>query len=166
MQACSLLSLTTAVPPYVIQQHEAKAIGRRAFRRKNLFDKLSSVFDNAAIAKRHLVAPHEWYEAPHGWAERNAVYLAASEAMFEDAAGRAIAAAGLVPDQIAKWVPGDFHALGADGFGFADTRPAARRYFHIDAPSVVVQEPAAARPATWGSATGRSAVIGGRSSPR
>jgi alkylresorcinol/alkylpyrone synthase len=58
------------------------------------------VFDNAAIAKRHLVAPHDWYEAPHGWAERNAVYLAASEAMFADAAGRAIAAAGLAPDQI------------------------------------------------------------------
>jgi pyruvate dehydrogenase E1 component len=29
--------------------------------------------------------------------------------------------------------------LGADGFGFADTRPAARRFFHIDAHSVVVQ---------------------------
>jgi len=48
-----------------------------------------------------------------------------------------------VPNQIAKWVPGDFHALGADGFGFADTRPAARRYFNIDAPSVVVQALAA-----------------------
>ncbi len=44
-----------------------------------------------------------------------------------------------VQNQIAKWVPGDYHALGADGFGFADTRPAARRFFHIDAQSVVVQ---------------------------
>jgi pyruvate dehydrogenase E1 component len=44
-----------------------------------------------------------------------------------------------VPNQIAKWVPGDFHALGADGFGFADTRPAARRFFQIDAQSVAVQ---------------------------
>ncbi len=43
-----------------------------------------------------------------------------------------------VPNQIAKWVPGDFHALGTDGFGFADTRPAARRFFHVDAQSVVV----------------------------
>ena len=33
----------------------------------------------------------------------------------------------------------DYHALGADGFGFADTRPAARRFFHIDAQTVVVQ---------------------------
>lgn len=44
-----------------------------------------------------------------------------------------------VPLQIAKWVPGDYRVLGADGFGFADTRPAARRFFHIDAQSVVVQ---------------------------
>jgi pyruvate dehydrogenase E1 component len=36
-------------------------------------------------------------------------------------------------------VPGDFASLGADGFGFSDTRPAARRYFHIDGPSVVVR---------------------------
>jgi pyruvate dehydrogenase E1 component len=44
-----------------------------------------------------------------------------------------------VPLQIARWVPGDFHALGTDGFGFADTRPAARRFFNVDAPSVAVQ---------------------------
>jgi pyruvate dehydrogenase E1 component len=44
-----------------------------------------------------------------------------------------------VPLQIARWVPGDYRVLGADGFGFADTRPAARRFFHIDAVSVVVQ---------------------------
>ncbi|RYE80506.1 MAG: hypothetical protein EOO74_02060, partial [Myxococcales bacterium] len=41
--------------------------------------------------------------------------------------------------QIARWVPGDYRVLGADGFGFADTRPAARRFFNIDAESVVVQ---------------------------
>ena len=27
-----------------------------------------------------------------------------------------------VPDQISRWVPGDYTSLGADGFGFADTR--------------------------------------------
>ena len=48
-----------------------------------------------------------------------------------------------VPNQIAKWVPGDFHSLGTDGFGFADTRPAARRFFQVDAQSVVVQALAA-----------------------
>ncbi|GHE37322.1 MULTISPECIES: pyruvate dehydrogenase (acetyl-transferring), homodimeric type [Streptomyces] len=43
-----------------------------------------------------------------------------------------------VPDQIARWVPGPYTSLGADGFGFADTRGAARRFFHIDAQSIVL----------------------------
>lgn len=100
MQPCSLLSLATAVPPFVIEQSAAKEIARRAFARKSLFDRLSGVFDNAAIARRHVVAPPEWYEARHGWAERNAVYLEASERMFEDAARVAIERAGLSPEEI------------------------------------------------------------------
>ncbi|MBX3309305.1 MAG: pyruvate dehydrogenase (acetyl-transferring), homodimeric type [Cryobacterium sp.] len=44
-----------------------------------------------------------------------------------------------VPDQIRKYVPGDFATLGADGYGFSDTRAAARRFFKIDGPSVVVR---------------------------
>jgi pyruvate dehydrogenase E1 component len=44
-----------------------------------------------------------------------------------------------VQDQIGQWVPGDFMSLGADGFGFSDTRAAARRYLHIDGPSIVVR---------------------------
>ena len=44
-----------------------------------------------------------------------------------------------VMDQIREWVPGDYLTLGADGFGFSDTRAAARRYFHIDGPSMVVR---------------------------
>ena len=43
-----------------------------------------------------------------------------------------------VPDQIRHWVPGTYVTLGTDGFGFSDTRPAARRFFNIDAESVVV----------------------------
>ena len=41
-------------------------------------------------------------------------------------------------EQVRRWVPGDFINLGADGFGFSDTRAAARRYFNIDAESIVV----------------------------
>ena len=43
-----------------------------------------------------------------------------------------------VPDQISQWVPSDWHSLGTDGFGFADTRAAARRHFRVDAESIVV----------------------------
>ncbi|ARJ05512.1 pyruvate dehydrogenase E1 component [Cnuibacter physcomitrellae] len=44
-----------------------------------------------------------------------------------------------VPDQIRQFVPGDYATLGADDFGFSDTRPAARRFFKIDGPSIVVR---------------------------
>ncbi len=44
-----------------------------------------------------------------------------------------------VPDMIRNWVPGDYATLGADGFGFSDTRAAARRAFKIDGPSIVVR---------------------------
>ena len=44
-----------------------------------------------------------------------------------------------VPDLVRPWVPGSYHVLGADGFGFSDTRAAARRHYLIDADSVVVK---------------------------
>ena len=43
-----------------------------------------------------------------------------------------------VPDQIARWVQAPFTSLGTDGWGFSDTRPAARRFFHVDAESITV----------------------------
>lgn len=44
-----------------------------------------------------------------------------------------------LPDMIRQWVPGDYATLGAEGFGFSDTRPAARRYFKIDGPSIAAR---------------------------
>jgi len=95
MTGCSLVSLATAVPPHVISQAEAKSTARAAFGRKALFDRLAAVFDNAGIAQRHIVAPVEWYSGDHGWHARNALYLEASEALFIDAAARAIREAGI-----------------------------------------------------------------------
>ncbi|MEV0663974.1 pyruvate dehydrogenase (acetyl-transferring), homodimeric type [Actinomadura luteofluorescens] len=43
-----------------------------------------------------------------------------------------------VPDQVAPWVHGDYTSLGTDGFGFSDTRAAARRFFNVDAASIVL----------------------------
>lgn len=44
-----------------------------------------------------------------------------------------------VQDQIRQWIPRRYATLGADGFGFSDTRAAARRQFKIDGPSIVVR---------------------------
>jgi pyruvate dehydrogenase E1 component len=43
-----------------------------------------------------------------------------------------------VPDLVRPWVKADMVSLGTDGFGFSDTRPAARRYFLVDAQSIAV----------------------------
>jgi pyruvate dehydrogenase E1 component len=44
----------------------------------------------------------------------------------------------IVPDQIAKWVPGGLTTLGTDGFGRSETRPNLRRFFEIDAETAAV----------------------------
>ncbi|MGH2930235.1 MAG: transketolase-like TK C-terminal-containing protein, partial [Solirubrobacteraceae bacterium] len=61
---------------------------------------------------------------------------------LSDAAGPVVAVSDwirAVPDQIARWIPASsYTSLGTDGFGFSDTRPAARRFFHVDAESIVL----------------------------
>jgi len=42
-----------------------------------------------------------------------------------------------VPDQVSRWVPGEWSSLGTDGFGRSDTRASLRRHFHVDAESIV-----------------------------
>ncbi len=44
----------------------------------------------------------------------------------------------MVPDQIARFVPKPFVALGTDGYGFSDTRESLRRHFEVDAAHIVV----------------------------
>jgi alkylresorcinol/alkylpyrone synthase len=58
------------------------------------------VFDNAGIARRHIVAPQDWYMHRHGWHDRNAIYLEAAEELFVEAATAAIEKASLTPRQI------------------------------------------------------------------
>jgi alkylresorcinol/alkylpyrone synthase len=101
MDKVGLLSLATALPPYIVEQAEAKAKARDLFGgRKALFDRLAGVFDNAGIDQRHVVAPIDWYEGHHGWKERNRVYLDACDALFREAAAKAIEQAELKPSDI------------------------------------------------------------------
>jgi pyruvate dehydrogenase E1 component len=61
--------------------------------------------------------------------------------MLQGAAGPLVAVSDwmrAVPDLIRPWVPTELVTLGTDGFGFSDTRPAARRYFLVDAESITV----------------------------
>jgi pyruvate dehydrogenase E1 component len=75
----------------------------------------------------------------HPEAEPRTAYLTQK---LEGAEGPVVAVSDFmhaVQDQIRPWVPNRFATLGADGFGFSDTRAAARRFFKIDGPSIVVR---------------------------
>ena len=87
---------------------------------------------------RDAVVAEDW-NLLHPDQDRRTAYVADR---LRDVEGPVVAVSDFmsaVPLQIARWVPADYRVLGADGFGFADTRPAARRFFRIDAQSVVVQ---------------------------
>ena len=92
----ALMSVATAVPPNAVLQTDAVEIARNLFAgRFDDFERLSSVFANTGIRSRCLAQPLEWYFEPKGWPERTAAYLAAAEALFVEAANKALAAAGL-----------------------------------------------------------------------
>jgi pyruvate dehydrogenase E1 component len=80
----------------------------------------------------------ESYNLLHPGAEPRVPYVTSA---MSEAAGPVVAVSDwmrAVPDQIARWVPGPYTSLGTDGFGFSDTRPAARRFFHVDAESITL----------------------------
>ena len=96
-----LLSVSTAVPPNIVSQREAAKAAHRGFSaRFDDFERLARVFETSGIVQRHLVQPLDWYLQPMGWSERNAAYLKGAGLLFIDAAGRALAAAGLTAAEV------------------------------------------------------------------
>jgi alkylresorcinol/alkylpyrone synthase len=96
-----MLSLATAVPDIVLRQEEASGLAARLFgHRTSQFERMAPVFDNAGIAKRHIVRPVEWYEGDHGWGARNQAYLEAAEALYIDAATVALQRAGVGASEV------------------------------------------------------------------
>ncbi|PXA64406.1 transketolase-like TK C-terminal-containing protein, partial [Arthrobacter psychrochitiniphilus] len=96
-----------------------------------------SVTSWTELRRDGLAAEEEAFLHPEN--EPRTPYITAKMA---DAQGPIIAVTDFmkaVPDQVRQFLPNDFATLGADGFGFSDTRAAARRYFKIDSHSVVVR---------------------------
>ena len=96
-----------------------------------------SVTSWTELRRDALAAEHEAFVNPVG--EQRTPYVTSKLA---GAQGPFVAVTDydhLVPDQIRAWVPGELLTLGADGFGFSDTRPAVRRHFLIDTQSIVTR---------------------------
>ncbi len=98
----TILSVATALPDFRLDQREVASVALRIFdREKSEIDRLMPVFENAGIASRYSCVPFEWYAQPHGWRERNTLYLEHATRLLRDAAERALAAAGRKPGDIA-----------------------------------------------------------------
>ena len=101
MAPAALLGIGTAVPPHQLDQREIAAIARDIFaERYPDFDRLVSVFYTAGIVKRHMILPPAWYMQEHDWPDRTEAYLRGAEALFIDAAEKALEAAGVTADEI------------------------------------------------------------------
>ncbi len=96
-----LLSLATAVPPYVLHQHEVASAVADLFADSFAdFSRLEPVYANAQIETRYSCVPIEWYREPHGFGERNRLYLENALALLERAAMASLERAGLGVDDI------------------------------------------------------------------
>ena len=97
----SLLGLSTAVPPHVLDQ---KDIAERAvdifgpmFDR---FPQLTEVFVNAGIDRRYSVRPIDWFYKALDWNERTSSYLDGASKLFVEAGKKALDRAGLAPKDV------------------------------------------------------------------
>jgi pyruvate dehydrogenase E1 component len=79
--------------------------------------------DALAVERWNQLHPEE--DAKHSYletalADREGPYVAATDYMK------------IVPDQIQRWMPGQYVTLGTDGYGRSDARDALRRFFEVD----------------------------------
>ena len=96
-----ILSVATAVPPYKLRQDDVQAAATRHFSGPNpSFERLKSIYATAQIVLRYSCVPLDWYGREHGFAERNALYLANALELLEDCARRALDEADLTPPDV------------------------------------------------------------------
>jgi alkylresorcinol/alkylpyrone synthase len=97
-----LLSLATAVPKHVLGQETVSETARHIFGMAGVADleRMVAVFGNAGIERRYSAVPVDWFEKPHGWTDRNNLYLEHALALIEEAARQALADAHLRPEDI------------------------------------------------------------------
>lgn len=96
-----LVSVATAVPVHRVAQAEAAAFARAKFAAAHPdIERLMPVFTHAGIDTRHFAVPREWFLDPHDLAERSAIYVREATRLSQQAAGAAIAQAGLAAGEI------------------------------------------------------------------
>ena len=96
-----LLSLATAVPPYVLETRVIAEQAAKTFSSMgNALSRLLPIYMHSEIDTRHSVCPMEWFLEPRGWPERTAKFMEGAKALFREAATRALVEANLKASDI------------------------------------------------------------------
>lgn len=95
-----LLALSTAVPPYVLDQRDVCTRASRVLGGRLGLEKLLPVFGNAGIERRYSCVPIDWYEQAHGWQERSQLFVDNAVALLERITLDCLDEAGLQRDDI------------------------------------------------------------------
>lgn len=96
-----ILSVATAVPDTRVDQELATAFARQMFGdRIPDLERLLPLFANAGIETRYFAATEEWFFSSHDLAEKSAVYVREATRLSAKAAGKALAAIGLAPEDV------------------------------------------------------------------
>jgi alkylresorcinol/alkylpyrone synthase len=95
-----LLALKSAVPPYILEQPDVSVRAQALFKGGRDITRLMPVFENTGIDRRYSCVPIDWYTEPHGWTDRNALYIENSVALFEKLTLALLDEAGLQRDDI------------------------------------------------------------------
>jgi alkylresorcinol/alkylpyrone synthase len=95
-----LLGVATAVPPYRLDQNDVIRRVERLFGGAQELDRLLPVFANAGIRSRYSCVPIDWYDRPHGWTERNQIYLCAALDLLAETTNRLLDRTGVAAAEI------------------------------------------------------------------
>ena len=92
----SMLAQATVVPPHLLDQAEVIKRVQSVFKRLlGRYPGLIDVFTNAGIDRRYSVRPIEWFDQPRDWPQRTEAYLDGADALFIEAAEKALKRAKL-----------------------------------------------------------------------
>src|ERR1700722_4770772 len=77
-----IAGITTATPPNILEQHDAKQLARALFGEQA--EHLLPVFDNALIDRRHFATEVDWFLKPHTFNETNDQYIESALLLAEE----------------------------------------------------------------------------------
>ena len=95
-EVLSLLGIATVVPRYELRQEDVMPRVQIYLPGvdKSALERLMPIYENAGIERRFSCVPPEWYGEPHGWEEKNRLYIENSVDLIEESAAKAMTQSG------------------------------------------------------------------------